>query len=334
MKILQILSGFLFLQAAVSCDEEIQVISGGEQLPVVFGLFNPADTLTTIRLTKTFTGTESVKDLAQDPRNLYYEDAEVTLDINSKEGYPITSYRFERMEMPGRLPGLFTGSPNYLYCLKGPLDIFFSAGFQIRLLVRIPGINQIVSAQQTYYPPPVITSPKISLQTRLSFYWGEPPRIKWVDTYGFQKYILAIRFNYVNHFEDQSIPEYFDITYRKQSQVFTPDQESGTILHIFEGDDFLHKVGTGIPADPDIITRSFVSIDIIVTGLTKEYCDYEETNMIASDRQGRPVSNVVGGLGLFALRVKTEQDGYLLDPTSLDSLVRGRHTKQLKFVKW
>jgi len=334
MKIRQILLGFIVVLVASSCDEEVRVISGGDQLPIVYGLFNPDDSANYIRLTKSFVGLESAEILAKDPHNLYYDQAEVKLDINSAEGYPITSFSFEKVILPDKQKGYFAQRPNYNYVLRGPLDLFFADSFQIRLLVRIPGENRLLSAQQTYYSPPEILSPRISSQTRFSLYTGEAPRIKWVDKYGFQRYVLVIRFNYINRFMDSEQNGKFDIYFNKPSQILSPDEKSGTILHIFEGDDFLRRISVGIPVDPAIINRSFVSIDIIITGLTKEYCDYEETNLIASDRMGRPVTNIVGGMGLFALKVKSQRTGYLLDPSSLDSLVKGRHTKELKFVKW
>ncbi|MCX6226050.1 MAG: hypothetical protein NTV01_15070 [Bacteroidia bacterium] len=69
------MGGFIIVLAASSCDEEDGVISDGEQLPVVYGLFNPADSLISIRLTKTFVGTESFEVMAQNPNNLYYGNA-------------------------------------------------------------------------------------------------------------------------------------------------------------------------------------------------------------------------------------------------------------------
>ncbi len=318
----------------ISCSEELPLISGGNQSPVIYGLFNPDDSANYIRLTKSFVGLESAEVMAKDPRNLYYEQAEVRLDINSAEGYPITSYTFQKVVLPDKLDGYFATSPNYNYVLKGPLDLLFADSFQIRLLVRIPGENLLLSAQQTYCSPPEFLSPRVSSQTRFSLYTSEPQRIKWVDKYGFQRYILVFRFNYINRFEENEESESFDVSFKNESQALSPGQKPGTLLHIFEGDDFLRRLSFGIPTNPAIINRSFVSIDILLTGLTKEYCEYEETNQIATDRSGQPVTNIVGGMGLFALKVKSQLKGYLLDPPSLDSLIKGRYTKKLKFVKW
>ena len=334
MKTTLMLIGTIVFLVVSSCDEQVQVITNGAQLPVVYSLFNPTDSLISVRLTKTFAGAESAEVMAQDPNNLYYANAEVSMDINSKEGYPITSYKFEKTQLPDKAEGLFTSGPNYCYCLKGPLNLLFSEGFQIRLLVRIPESNQLISAQQNYYAPPVIQLPRTSNQTRFSLYSPEAQRIKWIDKFGFQRYSLIIRLKYINRFQELEETRNFDVSFRKESGIFKPDQEPISILHFFDGDDFLRRIGGGIPVDPGIISRSFVSIDLIVVGLSREYCDYEDTNQIAPDRQGLPVSNIIGGIGLFALRVSKEQGGYLLDPVSLDSLVHGRHTKQLKFVKW
>jgi len=323
-----------FFLAFVSCSEDFPINAPGNQEPVVYGLFDPQDSTILVRLTKTFIGLESAEVLAKNPDNLYYDHAEVRLDINSEEGYPVTSYTFEKVLLPDKPDGIFAKSPNYAYALQGPLDLFFIDGFQIRLLIRIPDDSLLLSAQQTYYSPPEITSPKANSRTHFGLYQTEAPRIKWTDKYGFQRYVLVIRFNYLNRYEDHEQSAHFDVSYSHNSLVISKEQNPGVILHIFEGDDFLRLIGNGVPADPAIINRSFTSIDLLLTGLSKEYCDYEETSQIVSDRMGKPVTNIVGGLGLFALQVKTEQKGHLLDPASLDSLVNGHYTKKLKFVKY
>lgn len=322
---------FLFM---VSCSDEVPIIFGGPQKPVVYGLFNPKDTIILIRLTKTFVGLESAEVLAKDPNNLYYDNAEVRLDINSEEGYPVTSYAFEKTILPDKPDGIFARSPNYAYVLKGPLDLFFIDGFQVRLLINLPDDSLLLSAQQTYYSPPEFTLPKPHSQTHFGLYQAEAPKIKWVDKYGFQRYLLVIRLNYMNRYEDYNELTSFEVNYSHRSLVFSPEQNSATAMHIFEGNDFLRKISYGITVDPKIVNRSFMSIDLILIGLSKEYCDYKETSLIVSDRMGKPVSNIVGGLGLFALQVYTEQTGHLLDPSSLDSLVNGQHTRKLKFVKY
>ncbi|MCX6226049.1 MAG: hypothetical protein NTV01_15065 [Bacteroidia bacterium] len=117
------------------------------------------------------------------------------MDINSREGYPITSYTFENTRLPDKPDGFFTGSPNYCFSLYG----------------------------------------------------YEAPRIKWIDKYGFQRYALIIRLNYINRYEDREETNYFDVIFQNQSKILITDQEPGSILHIFEGDDFLRKIGSGVP---------------------------------------------------------------------------------------
>ena len=330
--VIQLVCSTLFL--LYSCDNDIQVVDPGKTIPVIYGILNPDDSISYVRLTKSFVGDTSATILAKDPSNLYYDSATVSLDINTPEGYPISSLVFNREQIGDREPGLLLTSPNLIYTLRKPVNQLCPEGCQLRLVVRIWPEDEIISAQQIYITPPEILSPRTSKQTRLSLYGGEPTRIKWVDKFGFQKYVLIIRFNYIERFINHQDTVTYDQEFTKDSQKTMPGSTTGNILHIFEGDMFLKKIGSSLKSSDGLVNRSFVSIDIVICCLSKAFCDYTETNAIAADRLGKPVSNIVGGMGVFTYKAQAQQKGYLMDPVSLDSLVKGQYTKLLKFVKW
>jgi len=175
--------GFLVITIIISvilssCEEDIDVISEGSSLPVVYGLINPDDTLNYIRLTKTFIGNEPINELASRPENLFYQDVTMTLDINSPEGFPMKSFPFEKVVITDRIEGLFVSDPNIMYQLKGSIKSFLNDNYQVRLSLTLKSEGVLVSAQQTYRTPPEILNPKPSIQSYLSLYYADPLRIE------------------------------------------------------------------------------------------------------------------------------------------------------------
>ncbi|OFY56129.1 MAG: hypothetical protein A2X22_03905 [Bacteroidetes bacterium GWF2_49_14] len=327
--ILIVISGFL-----TSCEDDIEVIKEGPTIPVVYGLLNPNDTVNYIRLTRTFIGKESVAELAGKPENLFYQDVIMTLDINSPEGYPMKSFPFEKVILENRIEGLFVSEPNITYQLKGSISSFLNDKYQVRLSVILNQENKLVSAQQTYRTPPQIINPKPSIQSYLSLYYSDPLRIEWQDIYGYSRYEVLMRLNFSTRLQDSIVYSKVDVGSVQLSNATRPDQIDQTLSHFINGDDLLRQIGLKIINDSNVINRSLIGIDIMIACTTEEFLEYEETNQIASDRLGKPVSNIVNGMGVFALRTITSQTGYLLDPISMDSLVKGQYTKHLRFVRW
>lgn len=101
----------------LSCDNEIDILSGDKQIPIVYGIVDLSDTATYIRVEKSFADPNipPIK-LAEDPSILYYDNIIVRLsDVDNKE----RTYQLTRVdgnkEGYVREEGPFAEAPNYLY---------------------------------------------------------------------------------------------------------------------------------------------------------------------------------------------------------------------------
>ncbi|MCX6223137.1 MAG: hypothetical protein NTV01_00025 [Bacteroidia bacterium] len=72
----------------------------------------------------------------------------------------------------------------------------------------------------------------------------------------------------------------------------------------------------------------------VVFNADPAFGQYLESDRIVSDQMGRPITNLNNGLGIFASTSKNGRYGFTLERRSLDSLVGGKYTKHLKFVRW
>jgi len=301
---------------------------------VLYAIINPADSLNYVRLTKTCAREVSFDEMLDDPDNFYFDHATVSIDINSPQGHPLKSFNLERVLMPDKNKGIFASSPNYAYALNEYLMPFLDAGYQVRIVVSTGESDHLVTAQQNYRKPPEILQPKGTTWTKLSFYSPDPAYVEWEDQFGFKQYELEIRINYSNHYRDSIEQTSTSCLYHIISRNVSDSKTIMSAKYKIEGDELLRVFNIKLTDNQDVNYRSFISIAFIIRCLNDEYCNYVESSPITSDRKGRPVTNVVGGLGLFSLMAVSQTVGFKLDNQTTDSLIDGRYTEHLRFQKW
>jgi len=322
-----------------SCNDQLDINTSGESVPVIYALINPSDSVHYVRLTRSFSGEQSANVLARDSSLLYYDQAKVYLEIVSDQGWPVRYSPFTPMAGPARENGTFLESPNRLYQLKDSFQKYLMDNYTVRLITEIPGEQKYCSASILYYTPPEILLPTPSRKTLMNLYYEEPIQIKWEDKLGYTYYQVMIRLRYTNFINGtqgrtDSIATSTSISFYYNGKESKSGDEALYLFHIINGDTFLRLLAVNIPHTENLNYRKFNSFDIVILSATPSYREYLESFDIATDHSGLPVSNISGGTGLFALITTTEHDGYLLDKPSLDSLCYGRYTRNLQFVRY
>jgi len=316
-----------------SCNSEFDVFLEGASEPVIHANINPFDTISYVRLTKSFVGESSILSLASDTNKLYYDNTSVKIDINTPEGYPVRTFTLNKVRLLDRDQGVFVRSPNFAYELNHPLITYLDEGFQVRLIASVGDSGQLVTAQYIYHAPPAILLPLPSHKTMLSLYGQDRTQVQWVENIGTRKYELEVRVNYINNYSDHKKSASTTCRYYYFSRRIPTDEEEIIISHIVYGDDLLRDLSTRVPLDTTVLYRTFTSIDFIINCYSQEILDYQTSCQITADRSGRPVTNIVGGLGFFALNITSATKGYLVDNKTYDSLAFGRFTRHLGFYR-
>jgi hypothetical protein len=321
--ILMVLAGFL------SCRNELDVMAPYKDIPVVYCLLNPKDSVNYLRLEKSFLGADNAYEMAQVTDSLYYKDAVVLLERWS-DGQKKETTTLEFTSIPVRDPGIFTHDPNFLYRMPTPV----SGNSEYRLNIRVPSTGAEVSAVTWTVTDFKVIKPE-SYKKNLPFSsYDNYQTVEWITAPHTRIYHLVIRFHYlevanrdtVNLSVDWSIGHYISKA-GNGGEVITAE-----ILHR----NFYKWLGNRLEKPAIGVQRLATkkAIDFLFTVGGEELYTYME---IYKDDSGLPIekpvfTNIVNGIGLFSSRFQQTVAGKSLSAHSLDSLAYGIYTKGLRFA--
>lgn len=318
----------------VGCETDFETECGGTILPVVYSLIDPQDSVHYLRLSRTFEGGGNAFLSAANPDSIAFKDAVVKIEFYTEEGWKYNEFLFEPVNPFDKDEGIFSSLGDQLFKLEKDLFDRFIPGTHLLLNVNIPGYQLISSSYVEHLRPPRITAPRKGLMTYISLYPPNPIKVQFEDFEHFTNYELHVRLNYTNVFIDEHEESAFvEKKYLRKSSNRNPNRISEINVTI-AGDNFFAAVQQEIPKDPEVKYRRVGVIDFWVFTGSPVFNEYQELNKYASDHAGTPVTNIVNGNGIFALKYHDVRGGYKLDIISKDSLVNGRFTKGLRFSRW
>ncbi len=352
-------SGFTALLGLVmltNCETDFNPGMPAKDIPVIYGLIDYDDQEYQVSVTKTFLpdgpGTAGIGTAT----DLYYDSLIVSLELRLDPEGKIysTGYGWEqwltdyqhygeliiRKEMqPKMILDTVNGKYRKVYTL--PASEFVKYGMYgvgglnplfIRLVVQQPGSDIYAVASTRICPRPFLMS--LGKAAAMSLY-NDLVEWSW-DSHGYyQEPKITV------HYQELQNGIWSEKQLTWNFSPFEPKEfigDTGSKFTYYSGlpftESILMHIGGRIKDNPDVEARKLISYDLVVFNADPVFGQYLESDKIVSDQIGRPISNVVNGLGIFASTSKTGQYGWTLDNNSMDSLVKGRYTKKLKFVKW
>ena len=126
----------LSLLALSSCDNELNLVEPGEDIPVVYALLSATADEQFVRLERGFVDeTTPAKELAQNPDEIYYDNAQVMLtNLRSNASFNLNKRNAEELGFE-RDTGFFPTDPNFIYHYSGNEDDFLP-GDDVRLTIN------------------------------------------------------------------------------------------------------------------------------------------------------------------------------------------------------
>ena len=365
-EIIRVTFALIILFFFTSCGTELDMIDSTADLPVVWGLIDPSDSIYRIRIQKSFSGRGNALQMAKVYDSIYFDSLNVSLELRlapDKEyigidvsgnwigeynvgGALIHRVRLTRQTIDDKLPGLFNNSIYRLYQTSSDLfDIrgksfvidpgYFTASMGQGFVVRL-GIENPKTRQTTVATTPFVDMPNILLPRKaftLNLYAKDPSRVIWQD-HGWY-YTTQIQFYYSEYTDHEEIK---CATWRISGINRTEVLNGPLKFYVYTATPFqeglLGHVRAQISDDPKVVWRKFREINYYITASPNFVQDYMESYSISSDHSGQAITNVTDGYGLFAIVSTNGRKGFGLDPVSQDSLANGRITKKLKFVRW
>ena len=332
MKKVGILAVSLWMFSLMACDQDIDLTADWQNIPVVYGLLNKADTAHYIRVEKAFQDENGSAFLAAlEPDSIYYADATVSL-LNLTTGKSAILQKVDgTLEGYPRDAGDFAQIPNYLYKVKSNA-LPLAGGDMVRFtLDRGEGLDKVISECRIL--DDIIPQGGLAPGSKLDFPADRDVTFRWRAGDEALIFDISLLINY----EEKLAGDPNVQTYQLEWNMIKGATRSGgstTISAKIFGLQFYNFLAENIEARPDA-TRLLTSVDLVFKGggeAVAEYISIALANTGITSAQEIPVySNLSEGRGIFTSVVETTVPGLLLTADSEDFLQNSEGTKDLNF---
>lgn len=336
---------FLFFLIQTSCSTEFDPYIEATPTPVVYGMLNPADSIYSIRLTKSFVGPGNAYDYARIADSLYYQDAQVWLETRTYDDKLIERVDLVPTIIADREPGIFASTDNMVYqttnqALHLNPEYFEQIGkpyrARVHVFAQIPGEEELIHSSSPLQLPPRITQPHLILN-RVYLYTDHPFFMEWLHDWPDNTFEITVRMNYTEFFEDfeeETFTEWVLKGINVNTVSIPPYGERKIYSYHFRPENFYAQIAANIEPNPDVKVRVARTLEFTLFSSDNHIRFYQQINKIADDYRGAGYSNIDNGTGIFSTYTSVGIKGLQFGIKELDSLAMGHYTKHLKFTRW
>ena len=327
-----------FILLNTSCNNDLNLIEGSKDVPIVYGFLSLNDTAVYIRVEHAFVDAKTPPaTIAQVADSLYYANAIVTLvRVSNNEKFVLTRVN-GNTEGYVRNDGIFAKAPNYLYKRK-TADLGMRADEQWKITIQRTGDAKIVAQATTkVVGDNTITAPQANAVLVLKYDLVANTsnafnvRMETMESSA-RAYDVKVIVNY-----DEVIGSVRTAKTAEWLLASGTIRQAASVQTNFSGrnaKDFYTFLSNTIPVNT-AATRFFKTMDVELTAVGPELIEAATVgiaNIGITGSQAIPTyTNVENGLGVFSSRNKTIVKGVKLNSESLDLLTNGELTKNLNF---
>lgn len=325
--ILSLLIGLVVLNSA--CDNEVDLTAEFKDIPIVYGVLSPKETVHYIKIERAFLGGENVNalEIAQIPDSIYYDNIDVKVEhLASGTVYNLTRVSGEA-EGFVREDGVFAESPNYLYKFTGELE----EGDEYQLQINRGDDTEVVTGSTILVSDFDFTSPSSPTDILIRY---RTFTMAWKKSPGAFFYDVKMNINFLEEdrenlgvFEEKSIQW-------SVGENLSDEGGSNSFRFEFNGEEFFRFLGAELD-DNGGAMRIFSSLDFIVDAGAEELFDFinigQANTGITSSQVIPTYTNLSEGFGVFSSRNRVVLEGFTLKAEAKDSLANGIYTNDLGF---
>ncbi|MBL4593322.1 MAG: DUF4249 family protein [Flavobacteriales bacterium] len=313
----------LILIGFVSCETDIDVNAEYKDIPVVYAVISPSDTVHYIKINKAFLGDANALDLAADANNFNYADGEldITVEEYSENGtkgdtYSTGNGKLIRTvnEIP-KDPGIFDSSTNVLYKFVEPVIKRYST---YKLIIINTSLNKEITSETEIVKSIVISTPAVN--QKISFWIGDPNpgignsndrEITVISKKDIGRVGASLIFNYVEHYTTASglSPVAKSVEMSLGEVITISSQGEETLVWKLDGETFFGNIENGVVNMNNISFfshRELANISMVFNVAGTELNTYmlvsAPSNTVNQDKP--KYTNIDGGLGIFSSREK------------------------------
>ncbi len=326
----------LFLASTIlSCDNTLNVIDPGGDIPIIYGLLDPSQDAQYIRIERAFVDPEiSALVLAQNVDSIYYPASATATLTNNLNDDVIPLTRIDgNLEGLVRDEGVFAQDPNYLYTVaSNELNIDLEALYTINLdrgdgLPIVTATTNVVGESRFISPNPLSPDPRVAFIPRdnTTFAMSVHPNGVLYD--------ISLEVVYVERMPGEDF-QTRSFIWDMGTNLRREDAGSNIVRFTQMGDEFFAVMASRVPVVEGIQRRfSFMNLHLSgANNVLEEFLRVGQANLGITSTQDVPFfDNLSEGRGIFGSRNTTSIFDVRLSSTSEDELINGPITNQLGF---
>lgn len=346
MKRLAILLSIIYILPG--CSTDVDINAPYENITIVYGLLNMRDSVHFVKINKAYLGEGDAFDFALVPDSNEWGPgaiAEAKVYRISNNAI-VDSFPLYDTLITNRVPGTFYSPDQTLYYFRTPDQVLVNGSpqipsgptylhqdndYRLKLVVKGEeiGASTTIVNDFSFSGPDQSPSQTIALKTNNGFGAYE---LNWTSNLDGKRYEAQYRFNY-REVRGTDTTGILNVTQRIGTDVRTGSSNFEPMAVLMEGELFYNTLAALIPNDPSVDHRIFLGIDFLVSVANDEFHTFlsldEPISGVVEDRPS--YTNITNGYGIFASRYTKNIIGKRLNSTSLEELVDGNITGQLRF---
>lgn len=322
---------FTLLSAGlIACSNDFEILAPHRDLPLVYSLLDPVDSVHYVRIEKTFAGEANALEMASVIDSLYYKNVQVQIERWRDRSFA-ESFTLDEIENIPKDTGLFAHSENQLFQLHQVIDPLS----EYKLIVEIDDIGLTLESNTRIVSGVKLIKPGFN-QPRFSFANLDlNTEVEWLTTQNSRLYFLQFHLQYLE------ITEHHDTVSKMADwtigHFISEHRDGGQRMEtMIPNRRFFQWMASKIPpADANqkrIIPLECLDISFTIGG--EELYTYLEINQGEHNPMiSQPVyTNINNGIGLFSSRTTQKISGKGLTYATIDSVSHGQYTSQLGFA--
>lgn len=328
-KLFCLLAALGLLLGFSSCETDVDLLEDYREIPVIYGLINPNDSVQYVRVQRAYLGEGNLLVMAQVPDSIYYNPADIKLSLEKVSIGANTVISTEDFSVTTEIKkdeGLFTNDGHYLFKLSTPNGLDDNYYYRIRFENIATG--KVVTASTKIIEPMTFSAFSNSVKVNLAnvnpyqIRFSSP---KWGRIFGL---IMRIKFNEYDTISLALDTVHVDYKLKNITSLGTNGGEQ--LAFALKGEDIFKFMGSAIGPQNGSKKRILSSFraDYLFTSGTDDLYNYIEINSPNNVVSYVPsFTNLSDGRGLFTCRSTNSVNGVQFNELTLDSILNGQYTK-------
>ncbi|PID94332.1 MAG: hypothetical protein CSA95_03345 [Bacteroidetes bacterium] len=326
MKRIYILLSILLSMGFLACDNEVSTIGEWKEITVVYGLLNPNDSISYIKITKAFLGGGNALSYARiSDSSEYPHKLEVSIE-EYHEGNFIKKIDFDTTTIYHKEEGIFYSDAQQIY--RAVTHQMLSDQNTYKLVIRNPKTGKLITAETPLVDENmIIQQPRINNITHPTINILDNEYTKAVSILSSKngrRYEVYLTFNYEEVMKGSDIPVKKSIVWRSFPTRKSANANGGEELNFdFVTQSFWRWLNKEIPyadeAMEERVEKRYAGQIVFTFQVAEEqFNTYMEVNEPSlSIVQERPTyTNIENGIGIFSARYDKERAFYLSETSS------------------